>query len=328
MMRFSHARVMRAGTVTLVVAVLVMVASFNLGKFPGFGGTSYTAEFSDASGIRRGNVVQVGGIRVGRVQDVTLDGPKVVVKFEVDDGVEFGKESRASVEVFNLLGEKFLQLTPAGDGQMDPGDTIPLDRTEAAYDIVGVLGDLTTTTEDIDKDSLIQAFDVLSDVTNSAAPEIQQSFEGIARLSRTVSSRDAQLRRLFQNSRSVSTLLADRSDDLVRLMGQSDLVFQELQRRKAAIHRLLVNARVLADELRGIAQDNQAQMGPALKEIDGLLDTLLSRDKEIKATLNALGPYVSILGNIIGTGPWFDAYAVNLGGIANPQEFQPGSGPQ
>ncbi len=26
----------------------------------------------------------------------------------------------------------------------------------------------------------------------------------------------------------------------------------------------------------------------------------------------ALGPYVSILGNIIGTGPWFDAYIQNL----------------
>ncbi len=70
--------------------------------------------------------------------------------------------------------------------------------------------------------------------------------------------------------------------------------------------------------------DNQAQIGPALREVDDLLDTLISREKEIKATLAALGPYASILGNIIGTGPWFDAYAVNL--LAIPTgEFLPGA---
>ncbi len=95
-------------------------------------------------------------------------------------------------------------------------------------------------------------------------------------------------------------------------MGRAELVFGELQKRKDAIHRLLVNARVLARELRGVADDNQEQVGPALREVGGLLDTLLSREKELKATLDALGPYVAILGNIIGTGPWFDAYAVNL----------------
>ena len=78
-------------------------------------------------------------------------------------------------------------------------------------------------------------------------------------------------------------------------------------------------------ELRGVATDNQDQIRPALRQVDDLLDTLISREEELKATLNALGPYVSILGNIIGTGPWFDAYAVNL--LAIPTgEFLPNPG--
>ena len=36
-----------------------------------------------------------------------------------------------------------------------------------------------------------------------------------------------------------------------------------------------------------------------------------------------LGPYASILINIIGTGPWFDAYVPNLVGLASG-EFAPG----
>ncbi len=322
MSRNSDARVLRLGLITLVMMALIMAAAFNLSKFPGFGGTSYTAEFTDASGIHRGNIVQVAGIRVGRVQSVDLSGPKVVVTFEVDKGVEFGETSEASVEVLNLLGEKYLELTPAGDGQLDPTTAIPLERTQAAYDIVGVLGDLTVTTEEIDKDALKQAFDVLSDTVDSAAPEIEESFDGLSRLSLTVASRDEELQRLFRSSRGVTQVLAERSEDLIELMGSSDLVFEELKKRKVDIHRLLINAQSLAVELRGLATDNQQQIAPALQQVDDLLDTLNSREKEIKATLNALGPYVSILGNIIGTGPWFDAYAVNL--LAIPTgEFVP-----
>ena len=104
-----------------------MAAAFNLSQFPGFKGSTYRAEFKDASGLHKGNIVQIGGIRVGRVTDVALkDSNTVVVTFEVDNGVEFGSESSASIEVLSLLGEKYLEVQPAGAGQLgsrrrDPG---------------------------------------------------------------------------------------------------------------------------------------------------------------------------------------------------------------
>lgn len=323
MARHSDAQILRLGTITLLVMVLVMTAAFNLSKFPGFGGTTYQAWFAEGSGLRTGNMVQVGGIRFGRVQGLELVGDRVLVTFEVDNDVEFGTESRASVEVLNLLGEKYLQLDPAGPDQQPEDEPIPLGRTESAYDIVGVFGDLTTTTEEIDTDQLVEALDVLAGTVDEAAPELEASMAGIADLSRAVASRDTEIRSLLSSAKDVSTLLADRSEDVVTLMERSDLVFAEVRRRKQAIHRLLVGARGLADELRGVAEDNQRQIAPALREVEDLLDFLTSKEKELKATMAALGPYVSILGNIIGTGPWFDAYVVNL--LAIPTgEFQPG----
>jgi phospholipid/cholesterol/gamma-HCH transport system substrate-binding protein len=321
--RYTEAQLLRLGAITVVVMLVVMAAAFNLSKFPGFGGDTYQAYFADASGLHKGNMVQVGGIRAGRVQDLKLDKGKVLVTFEVDHGVEFGKDSQARVEVLNLLGEKYLNLIPAGDGQLDEDTPIPLDRTSSSYDIVGVFGDLAETTEQIDIPQLDQALDVVADTVNKSAPEIQASFDGIARLSQSVASRDAEIQQLLQSSRDVSSLLADRSTDLVDLMKNSSLVFEEVRHRKQAIHRLLVNARILATQLRGVATDNQAQLKPALREVDDLLDLLISKDKELKATLAAVGPYASILGNIIGTGPWFDAYASNLAAIPTG-EFQPG----
>ncbi len=322
MARSTDARIIRLGAITLVVMALVSAATFNLSKFPGFRGTTYYAEFSDASGIHKGNIVQVGGIRVGRVTQVTLDDAKVLVRFEVDGNVDFGPESRASIKVYNLLGEKYLELTPSGDGQLEAGDRIPVERTESAYDIVSVLGDLTTTTESIDTDQLSSALDVVAGTLNDSAPEIEAAFDGIARLSRSVASRDEQLQTLFESSSDVTKVLEDRSEDIVDLMGNSDLVFQELQKRKQAVHDLLVNARSLATELEGVANDNAEQIRPAMEEVDQLLDLLVDRRDQLKATLHQLGPYVEILSNIIGTGPWFDAMAINLSTL--PVELRPG----
>jgi phospholipid/cholesterol/gamma-HCH transport system substrate-binding protein len=50
---------------------------------------------------------------------------------------------------------------------------------------------------------------------------------------------------------------------------------------------------------------------------------LVDKKDELTATLHQLGPYVEILSNIIGTGPWFDALAINLASIPTG-EFVPG----
>jgi len=323
--RYTDRQILRMGAITLMMLLLVMAAAFNLSKFPGFGGDTFRAEFTDASGIHKGNMVQVGGMRAGRVQKVEIKDGKVIVSFEVDHGVEFGKESRASVEVLNLLGEKYLELAPAGSGQMGEDDIIPLERTSSAYDIVGVLGDLTTTTERIDIPQMKAALNTVGDTLEASGPELDAAFNGISRLSETIASRDTELRNLLASSAGVTGLLKARSQDLVQVMKSGDLVFKELRARKQAVHRLLVNAESLAAALHGVAKDNEKEIGPALAELDDVLSLLNKKDKQLRAMLNAYGPYADILGNIIGTGPWFDAYVVNLAGFATGEFSKVGS---
>lgn len=311
------------GLGVVVILIVAMLAAFNIGKMPWVAGDTYHAEFTDASGLRVGNVVQVGGIRVGRVSAVELDGDRVRATFTVASDVELGDRSTASVEVLNLLGEKFLRLMPAGDASLEEEATIPLERTTSGYDIVSVLGELTTTSEDIDEDQLAKALRVISRTMEETAPELAPALEGVARISATVASRDEELKELLSSAKEVSTLLADRSGDLTKLMRHADQVFKELRNRRDAVHRLLVNATRLSRELRGLARDNQRQIGPALAQVNDLLAMLNRKDAQLKDLMSSVGPYASILGNILGTGPWFDAYAVNLAGFPTG-EFVPG----
>lgn len=322
MARHSERSVMRLGVLSIAVILLVAAASFNLQKFPGFRGTGYHADFTDANGLAQGDMVQIGGVRVGRVNDIKIHRDHVTVDFDVH-GADFGTETRASVEVLNLLGTKFLNLTPAGPGETPSGSTIPVSRTRTTYDVVSTLDQLTTTTEQLDTDQLATALHTLAGTIDASAPELHESFTGISRLSASIATRNREVTQLIRHADSVTKLLADRKDDLVTLMQQGDQVFQELQARKQAIHRLLVGARQLAISLKGVADDNADEIGPALDDLHEVTANLRKQKDKIQATIHNLKPYASILINVIGTGPWFDAYVPNLVGMFSG-EFVPG----
>lgn len=324
MARRSDSQVLRMGVISLAVLLLVMVASFNLQNFPWFRGTTFHAELSDASGLRTGSEVQVAGVRVGRVSKLKIGTEKVIAVFDVKDA-KLGRSTRASVEVKSLLGEKFLNIKPEGSGQLDAGATIPLSRTDVTVDIVGTLGQLTTQVEDTNKENLTTALNSLAEVIDSAAPEVQSSFSGLSRLSTTIATRDEEIEKLLLRSRNVTQLLDERKGDLVTLMKQANLIFQELQARKETIHTLLINANQLAVQLDRVVADNRKQLKPTLDKLENVLTFLQAREDQVETLMRNYGPYVNILGNIIGSGPWFDAYVPNITGVFTG-EFTPGGG--
>ena len=320
---YSEGRLARIGAISIVVALIAMAAAINLQKLPGMRGTAYQAEFSDASGLHKGNMVQIAGIRVGRVSEIELGGDRVIVHFTMDRGVEFGEDSTASIEVLNLLGEKFLNLKPAGEESFEADGTIPLERTDSSYDIVEVFTELADTTENIKIPQLQQALTTVADTMDRTSEEAKVTFEGLSRLSVAIASRDREIQGLLQRASSVSKLLAARKGDIVELIKDSDLILQELRKRKEAIHALLVGTASLSQELGGLVDDNQEQIGPMLQSLQEVTQLLVDREKQMQRAIHNLGPYTRILSNIIGTGPWFDAYAQNLTALGSG-EFQPG----
>lgn len=318
-------QMLRIGLVTLMTLALLLTAAFNLRSLPGVKGTTYHAEFTDASGLLPGDRVEVAGIHVGQVDSVGIDGAHIDVSFDVK-GVNLGNDTSASIEVLDLLGQKYLDLIPNGTGRLPAGATIPESRTSASYDLVGTLDELTHTSDKIHTGQLATAFDTLSDTLDKATPEIRSSFEGMSRLSQTIAANDDSLNQLLHHADHVVTLINRRKGDLVGLMREGNLVFQELIERRQAIHELLTQATTLSQQLSGLIHDNNKQIGPALHQLHRAIGFLNARKSELDQTIKNYGPYVSILENIIGDGPWFDAYVPNLVGIATG-EFKLGHRP-
>ena len=297
------------GAVGIVTIAAMLAGAFSLDAL--VGGDEYRAEFSEAAGLRPNDEVRVAGVKVGKVLDVGLDGPKVVVDFRVKDA-RLGQQTRADIRIKTLLGRKFLMLTPEGDGELDPGATIPLSRTTAPFDITDAFRDLATTTDQIDTEQLAQSFTVLADAFRETPDEVRASLEGLSRLSGTIASRDAQLRELLDRSRGVTQVLAERDEDLTAFMRDASLVLRELEARREAISRLLDTTTLLSEQLIALVRENRAQLEPTLRELEGVVALLRENQANLSASIERFAPFVRVFANNLGNGRWFDTIVSNL----------------
>ncbi|MGW0843185.1 MCE family protein [Streptomyces sp. NPDC002787] len=301
------------GAVGLTTLALLAVAAFNADSLPVIGGgETYSAAFSEAGGLKPGDEVRIAGVKVGKVEDVDLDGNHVKVTFKVKDDPDFGTDTGASIRVKTILGAKYLALHPKGPGQLNPGSEIPLRRTVSAYDVVQAFSDLTTTTEEVDTEQLAKALDTISTTFQDSPAEVRESIKGLSRISRTVASRDKALRGLLDHANGVTEVLAEHSEDFSALVKDGDKLFKEISKRRAAIHKLLKSSALLGIELSGLVEDNREQIGPALKNLNTFVRMLERNQASLDRSVKLLAPYVRVFTNTLGNGRWFDSYVQNL----------------
>ncbi|MEU3273694.1 MCE family protein [Saccharomonospora sp. NPDC006951] len=312
MMSFRKRNPIPIALVGLVLMVLGTVAALNSDDLPIIGGgTTYTADFSEAAGLQTDDEVRVAGIKVGKVTDIELDGDRVRVSFKVKDAW-LGDRTTAAIKIKTLLGQKYVALDPLGDTALDPDDTIPRDRTAAPYDVLEAFRGLSQTVEEIDTQQLAQSFDVLSETFANTPEDVRGALDGLSELSTTIASRDQQLSGLLSNTRQVTQTLADRDAEFTKLLEDGNKLLDELSRREQAISTLLEGSRSLATQLQGLVDDNTGQLDPVLAQLDRLTSMLQRNQEALANGIKEFAPFIRVFNNTIGNGRWFDNYICGL----------------
>jgi phospholipid/cholesterol/gamma-HCH transport system substrate-binding protein len=134
---------MEKAKLELVVGIFVLAGiaclaylSIKLGKLELIGGDVYevVAQFDTATGLKAGASIEIAGVEVGRVKDITLRDDRAAVSLAVNNSVKLYSDTIASIKTRGIIGEKFLALSPGGGGDpLKPGDTIR--DTESGLDL-------------------------------------------------------------------------------------------------------------------------------------------------------------------------------------------------
>jgi phospholipid/cholesterol/gamma-HCH transport system substrate-binding protein len=301
------------GAVSLAVVALLILAAFRAQDLPLIGGgDTYYAAFSESGGLKADDEVRIAGVRVGKVEDVALEGDHVKVTFRVDTDSGFGDDTRAAIKIKTLLGAMYLSLEPAGSGQLDAGSEIPIEHTTSPYDVVDAFSGLAETSERIDTDRLAKSLTTLSDLTRDTPEEFRDALDGVSRLSTNLAARDEQINTLLKNLERVSNVLDDRDQDIVGLMKDSDVLFRALVARRQAVHRLLVSTSSLSRELTSLIRQSRADLKPALAHLENVVAVLNKNEDNLDNSLRLMAPFYRVFASTLGNGPWFDTYIQNL----------------
>lgn len=109
------------GLFLLIGIISLSYISVKLGKMEWVGGGGYqvVAIFSSAGGLKVGATVEIAGVEVGRIKSLSLDeNYQARVVLDIDRKVSIQDDSIASIKTKGLLGEKYVDITPGGAGEM------------------------------------------------------------------------------------------------------------------------------------------------------------------------------------------------------------------
>ncbi|GFG70445.1 MCE family protein [Mycolicibacter senuensis] len=204
---------------------------------------TYSAVFTDVSGLHSGDDVRTAGVRVGRVDSVELDGTLARVTFRIPKSYVLYDDTTAAVTYQNIIGQRYVGLSPGTAPSHSPlpdRGSIPVQQTTPSFDISGLLSGfepLFTLLSPAQVDNLtggiIQALqgDSASVVTLiSQTSALAESLAGpdqvlgdvIANLDEVtgvLAQQDRELQAVIGHSRTALATLAARRDELVRSAG-------------------------------------------------------------------------------------------------------------
>lgn len=307
------------GVVSIAVLLLMLTAAFRAQDLPLIGGgDTYYAEFSEAGGLKVNDEVRLAGVRIGKVDSLELEDGKVKVGFKIRTDAKMGEDTHAAIKVKTILGSMFLAIEPAGGGELEEGDTIPVERTSSPYDVVEAFEGLAETSADIDTDQLAASLTTLADLTRNTPEEFRAALAGVSALSKVVAARDDEINSLLTNLERVSNVLDARDEDIIRLMSDADVLFEALLQRREAIHNLLVSTVTLSQELTALVRQSRADLKPALRHLESVLAVVNKNEDNLDRSLELMAPFYRIFANVFGNGPWWDTYIQNMPPIAGP----------
>lgn len=131
------------GLFVLVGLICLGYLAIKLGKLEVLGDSGYTvyADFPTVAGLKRGDPLEIAGVKVGRVESIGLAEDRARLALRVNDGVKIQEDAIASVRARGLIGDKFVLVSPGGSEKIiPPGGKIR--ETESPPDIPDLIGKL------------------------------------------------------------------------------------------------------------------------------------------------------------------------------------------
>lgn len=275
------------------VVLVALLAAAALTMFTGESGRTLTAKFPRAISIYEGSQVKVLGVPIGTVESVTPTGTDVTVTMRYDDDVELPADAKAVIVAPSIVGDRFVQITPAytsgpklADGAelavQDTSVPVELDQIYSSLDRLSVaLGPNGANS----KGALTDLLQTTAANLGGQGAKLNQTITDFSQLTQTL---DDNKEALFGSAAQLQGFLNTlaQNDTTVRqfnqsLSGVSDLLAGEREELAAALKNLSVGLGDVAQ----FVKDNREILGKNITDVNRVAKVLVKQRDALDETL-------------------------------------------
>ncbi|MEA2433357.1 MAG: phospholipid/cholesterol/gamma-HCH transport system substrate-binding protein [Actinomycetota bacterium] len=313
-LRWTTIKLLIFTAVTIVVTVWLagVIGNFRFFSSP----YEVTAEFSDATGLLKGDVVKAAGVTVGRVREIKIDHGLALVTMGIDEGTELPAEIDARIRFRNLVGQRMVTLV-ARDGTpsselLASGDRIDLSHTEPAFDLSLLFNGLRPLIRSTNPADINIVTKAVSQALAGRSDEVENILGSLADVSDTLSSRDVQLTELLDNLNVVTEDLAGRGDQLGRTLANMNSFLTDVAASREDLAQALTTLDDAATRFGRIIDSNDSNIKAELDDLATILDAVNDKRADLRGALRALPDMLVAVERVNSYGEWANIHLIHV----------------
>ncbi len=280
---------------------------------------TYSAEFSNASGLREGEFVRASGVEVGKVKRVRLTdgGRKVVVDFDVDRSVPLYQSTTAQIRYLNLFANRFLELK-RGEGEgwdriLPPGGFIPLSRTSPALDLDALIGGFKPLFRALDPEKVNAISSALITVFQGQGGTINDILDQTAQVTAHIAERDQAIGEVVKNLNTVLDTTVRHRKEFDQTVDNFERLITGLQNHADPLAAGVANISNAAGTVADLLSENRALLHKEINYLQALQQPLIDQRDQLSDLIQKTPTALNLIGRSIGLyGDWVNFYLCDL----------------
>src|SRR5580693_1507930 len=309
----------KLGIVSLVLLFLTVMIVVVFGQMRFNSTNSYSAEFSNGSGLREGQFIRASGVEIGKVKNIKLvdDGHRVRVDFNVDRSVSLYQSTTAEIRYLGLVGDRYVELNRgAGEGAdrvLPPGGFIPLSHTSPALDLDALLGGFKPLFRALDPEKVNTIASAIITVFQGQGGTINDILDQTAQVTAQIADRDEAIGEVVKNLNIVLDTTVKHRAQFDQTVDNFEKLITGLNNHADPLAAGTANISNAAGTVADLLADNRTLLHKTLNYLEPIQQPIIDQKDLYDDQLHRTPIGMNIVGNAVGNyGDWVNFYLCDL----------------
>jgi phospholipid/cholesterol/gamma-HCH transport system substrate-binding protein len=267
----------RFGVFAVVTVLATGLLAFTIANIDTQGTRSFSAVFTDAANVIKGDEVRLAGVRVGTVSGVSLyRGTEAQVNFSVATSVAMTTTTQIAIRYRNLIGQRYVAIVdgPSQGQPLAAGSVIPESRTQPALNLTTLFNGFRPLLSGLNPADVNELSYELVQVLQGEGGTVDTLFRRVGALTNTLADRDTLIGDVIDNLDATLGPIAAHDQQLSALIDNVQQFITGLSADRGAIGRSLVSIDHLTGATASLLHDARPGLAADIKQLGRLAEGL------------------------------------------------------